>query len=219
MIPSGSPHVRPMGRTCGEPDEIELTAVGVELNGSRCRHTVATNPGRPFFAQVSPKAAHEPFQPAPWYTDAWNPTWPKGTRREPFNFTPIGVTSISFAPPHPHTCAPCGPSARVVPGHLTKSRKTPTRNLLPPFFVAQRRAAATELQLQRGDPGRQGGARRGDGDADAAAGARKTTVLSSLDKLSVGVRFFDFVRRSGTTRTTHPPWGVHASYVQTSNPT
>ena len=24
-----------MGRTCGEPDEIELTPMGVELNGSR----------------------------------------------------------------------------------------------------------------------------------------------------------------------------------------
>ena len=35
LISSGSPHVRPMGRTCGEPDEIELTAMGVELNGSR----------------------------------------------------------------------------------------------------------------------------------------------------------------------------------------
>ena len=29
LISSGSPHVRPMGRTCGEPDEIELTAAGV----------------------------------------------------------------------------------------------------------------------------------------------------------------------------------------------
>ena len=37
LISSGSPHVRPMGRTCGEPDEIELTAMGVKLNGSRCR--------------------------------------------------------------------------------------------------------------------------------------------------------------------------------------
>ena len=27
-----------VGRTCGEPDEIELTAMGVKLNGSRCRH-------------------------------------------------------------------------------------------------------------------------------------------------------------------------------------
>ena len=40
LISSGSPHVRPMGRTCGEPDEIELTAMGVKLNGSRCRHRV-----------------------------------------------------------------------------------------------------------------------------------------------------------------------------------
>ena len=39
LISSGSPHVRPMGvhRTRGEPDEIELTAMGVKLNGSRCR--------------------------------------------------------------------------------------------------------------------------------------------------------------------------------------
>ena len=39
LISSGSPHARctPMGvhRTCGEPDEIELTAMGVKLNGSR----------------------------------------------------------------------------------------------------------------------------------------------------------------------------------------
>ena len=35
LISSGSPHVRctPMGWTRGEPDEIELTAMGVELNG------------------------------------------------------------------------------------------------------------------------------------------------------------------------------------------
>ena len=39
MISSGSPHVRTMGRTCGEPDEIELAAMGVKLNGSRCRTT------------------------------------------------------------------------------------------------------------------------------------------------------------------------------------
>ena len=33
MISSGSPHVRctPMGRTCGEPDEIGLTPMGVEI--------------------------------------------------------------------------------------------------------------------------------------------------------------------------------------------
>ena len=35
MISLGAPHVRPMGHTCGEPNEIELTPIGVELNGSR----------------------------------------------------------------------------------------------------------------------------------------------------------------------------------------
>ena len=37
MVSSGSPHVRctPMGRTRGEPDEIELAAMGVELYGLR----------------------------------------------------------------------------------------------------------------------------------------------------------------------------------------
>ena len=34
LISSGSPHVRPVGRACGEPDENGLTAMGVELNGS-----------------------------------------------------------------------------------------------------------------------------------------------------------------------------------------
>ena len=34
LISSGSPHVRPMGRTRGGPDEIGLTPMGVELNGS-----------------------------------------------------------------------------------------------------------------------------------------------------------------------------------------
>ena len=29
------PHVHPVGRTCGEPTEIELTPVGVELSGTR----------------------------------------------------------------------------------------------------------------------------------------------------------------------------------------
>ena len=36
LVSSGSPHVRctPMGRMRGEPGEIELTAIGAELNGS-----------------------------------------------------------------------------------------------------------------------------------------------------------------------------------------
>ena len=40
MTSSGSPHVRctPMGRTCGEPDESGLTAMGVKSNGPRHRY-------------------------------------------------------------------------------------------------------------------------------------------------------------------------------------
>ena len=35
MVPLGSPHARPMVRTCGEPDGIGLAAMRVKLNGSR----------------------------------------------------------------------------------------------------------------------------------------------------------------------------------------
>ena len=34
LISFGSPHVRPMGRTCGEQSEIELTSIGVKSDGS-----------------------------------------------------------------------------------------------------------------------------------------------------------------------------------------
>lgn len=32
--------------------------------------------GKPFLAYIAPKAAHEPFNPAPWYRDHWDPSWP-----------------------------------------------------------------------------------------------------------------------------------------------
>ena len=43
MISLGSPHVlrAHMRRTCGGSNEIELTAIGVELNGSRHAPAVA----------------------------------------------------------------------------------------------------------------------------------------------------------------------------------
>jgi N-acetylglucosamine-6-sulfatase len=36
----------------------------------------ANGPPPPFFAYVAPKAAHEPFNPAPWYRDHWDASWP-----------------------------------------------------------------------------------------------------------------------------------------------
>ena len=56
-VSSGSPHVlrAHMGvrRACGEPNEIEWTPIGVELNGSRCapKHVF-------FFCQTS-QSAHD----------------------------------------------------------------------------------------------------------------------------------------------------------------
>ncbi|CAE7221123.1 GNS [Symbiodinium natans] len=37
----------------------------------------AIDQGRPFMAYIAPKAAHEPFNPAPWYRDTWDPSWPE----------------------------------------------------------------------------------------------------------------------------------------------
>lgn len=31
---------------------------------------------KPFFAYIAPKACHEPFNPAPWYANSWDPSWP-----------------------------------------------------------------------------------------------------------------------------------------------
>jgi len=33
------------------------------------KKVVAEDPNRPFFAYIAPKAAHEPFNPAPWYLE------------------------------------------------------------------------------------------------------------------------------------------------------
>ena len=57
----------------------------------------------------------------------------------------VRVPSRSIPPPWgsirfrlaPRTYAPRGPSVRVVPDRLTKSRKIPTRKLLPLFFLSR----------------------------------------------------------------------------------
>ena len=49
----------------------------------------------------------------------------------------------------PHTHTPCGPCVRVVPNHLTKSRKIPTRKIVPLFSFEQ----VPALPIGWGDPG------------------------------------------------------------------
>ena len=53
LISLGSPHVRPtgVGRTCGGPNEIELPAIGVELNGSWRVHVAPARGVRVALAQ------------------------------------------------------------------------------------------------------------------------------------------------------------------------
>ena len=46
------------------------------------RNAVQRHPKRPFFAYIAPKAAHEPFNPAPWYESHWDESWPKHEPRE-----------------------------------------------------------------------------------------------------------------------------------------
>ena len=57
--------IRKVGGALAAAQKGEWEATG---NGS--------SPGRPFFAYIAPKAAHDPFQPAVWYKDFWAPDWP-----------------------------------------------------------------------------------------------------------------------------------------------
>jgi N-acetylglucosamine-6-sulfatase len=45
-------------------------------------HSVAQRE-KPFFAYIAVKAAHEPFTPAPWYTEHWEESWPTREPRPP----------------------------------------------------------------------------------------------------------------------------------------
>ena len=69
--------------TANESYGAYTTAVVGNVSAAWIKHTVKTNPGAPFFAQVAPKAAHEPFAPAPWYIEHWDAAWPAGAPRPP----------------------------------------------------------------------------------------------------------------------------------------
>ena len=72
-----------MGRACGEPDDIELTAMGVELNGSQVHVLCVELDGRVHLGRQHPhRVLHGNV-----------------TRREPFNFTPTALGSNGFRPP------------------------------------------------------------------------------------------------------------------------
>lgn len=58
------------------------TAVVGNVSAKFLDHVVKVQQ-RPFVAFIWPKAAHEPFIPAPWYLDTWDPSWPDVEPRTP----------------------------------------------------------------------------------------------------------------------------------------
>ena len=58
------------------------TAIIGNVSIAWIEHVVAMDSTRPFFAYIAPKAAHEPFNPAPWYLESWDPSWPQHEPRQ-----------------------------------------------------------------------------------------------------------------------------------------
>ena len=56
----------PDGEFDGNSSDYSTAVIG-NVSVAWIRKTVTENPDTPFFAYVAPKAAHEPFLPAPWY--------------------------------------------------------------------------------------------------------------------------------------------------------
>lgn len=65
----------------GTSDDYSTAVIG-NVSVAWIRKVVNEDPTRPFFAYIAPKAAHEPFMPAPWYADAWDPSWPSTEPRD-----------------------------------------------------------------------------------------------------------------------------------------
>ena len=70
-----------------------------------------------------------------------------GTSREPFNFTPVGVNSISFGPPHVR-CTPMGRTCGE-PGEINDIKKNTTRKISPLLCVSRTHDASTIRLLKR----------------------------------------------------------------------
>lgn len=57
-----------------DPSNYSTAVIG---NASLAWIRKVAKEGKPFLAYIAPKAAHEPFNPAVWYRDYWDPSWPK----------------------------------------------------------------------------------------------------------------------------------------------
>ena len=125
-----------MGHTCGEPTELELTATrgllyrsfSSSYNAIRTSH----NPVSPAFLDACDRLGVVVMDEA---FDCWE----QGKNRQDYNLYASRAGqlhpqwgSIRFRlAPRTYDAPPCGPSVRVVPDRLTKSRQTPTLNMSP----------------------------------------------------------------------------------------
>ncbi|KAL1520140.1 hypothetical protein AB1Y20_023612 [Prymnesium parvum] len=64
-------------------EDAYTTSIVGNVSNEWIRHVARRQPERPFFAYIAPKAAHEPFIPARWYVDHWDPQWPSSEPRPP----------------------------------------------------------------------------------------------------------------------------------------
>ena len=71
---------KPDGGWQGNSSDYTTAVVG---NASITWIKSVARQGKPWFAYVAPKAAHEPFNPAPWYEEHWDASWPAHEPRTP----------------------------------------------------------------------------------------------------------------------------------------
>eukprot|EP01062_Namystynia_karyoxenos_P013945 TRINITY_DN15006_c0_g1_i1.p1 TRINITY_DN15006_c0_g1~~TRINITY_DN15006_c0_g1_i1.p1 ORF type:complete len:577 (+),score=144.50 TRINITY_DN15006_c0_g1_i1:70-1731(+) len=64
----------PDGAWHGKADDYSTAVIG---NASVKWIRKVGKGSKPFFAYIAPKACHEPFAPASWYADYWDPSWPQ----------------------------------------------------------------------------------------------------------------------------------------------
>lgn len=64
----------PNGTWTGGKDNYTTSVVG---NTSMAWIEKQVSLKKPFLAYIAPKAAHEPFNPAPWYASYWSASWPQ----------------------------------------------------------------------------------------------------------------------------------------------
>jgi len=59
-----------------DPTNYSTSVIG-NVSMAWIRKVVQEDASKPFFAYIAPKAAHEPFNPAPWYEGHWDDSWPQ----------------------------------------------------------------------------------------------------------------------------------------------